>query len=110
MPFVATIIAASAAVSAGTSIYSAQQTAKAGKEANANAREQADRQNKLLADAKAAQDAERAGAESIAARDAARKRQRAQAASAQGRSSTILTGPLGLTDAPQGQYKTILGQ
>lgn len=109
MAFVATIIAASAAVTAGTSIYSAVETSKAQKKAGQAAEEQNAQQQKLLADAKAKTDQSKIEADNIAARDAARTKQRNAAAAAQGRQDTILTGSLGLTDQPSGQRKTLLG-
>jgi hypothetical protein len=70
---------------------------------------QAAKQDKLLADAKAQQDQSMATEKGNAARDLARKKQLQAASAAQGRSGTILTSPLGLTDEPNGQKKTILG-
>ncbi len=105
MAITAGIIAASAAVSAGTSIYGAVQSNKAGKKAENAANDQALAQKKLLdeASAKSANDT------SIANRDAAREKQRRAAASAQGRNSTLLTGPLGAVGTPSSAGKTILG-
>jgi hypothetical protein len=48
-------------------------------------------------------------ANAIAVRDAARNRQRAMAAGAQGRRSTMLTGPLGVAGDASGERKTLLG-
>lgn len=99
------IIAAAAALSAG-SIVSSNMAVGAQEKATQDTNNQ---QNKLLADAKSKQDQEKASQESMAARDSARNRQKALAASSSGRQDTILTGPLGLTDQPNNQYKTILG-
>lgn len=105
MAITASIIAASAAVSAGTSIYSASQSAKAGKKAENAANDQALAQKKLLdeAAAKSATDT------SIADRDAARKKQRQAASAAQGRSETLLTSPLGVVGQNSSSGKTLLG-
>jgi len=105
MAITASIIAASAAVSAGTSIYGAVQSKKAGKKAENAANDQAIAQQKLLDEAKA----KSATDTSIADRDAARKKQRNAALAAQGRNSTLLTGPLGVVGDIGSTGKTILG-
>lgn len=109
MAITASIIAASAVISAGTSIYSSVQAGNAQKKAANAANDQQQAQDKLLSEAQAKQTADKTNADSIAARDAARNKQRTAAAAATGRQDTILTGALGLTDNPQTQGKTILG-
>lgn len=105
MAISASIIAISAGITAGTSIYSASQANKANKRAGAAADEQAASQRKLLDEAKT----KSANDTSIANRDASREKQRRAALAAQGRNDTLLTGPLGASGTPATTGKTILG-
>lgn len=105
-------IGAAGAAAVGTSIYSANESAKQGKKANEMAAEQQGQQQKLLEEAKATTAADKLYSDQVAARDAAKNKQKtaAVAAGAQGRASTIQTSPLGVTGAAAPtQGKTILG-
>jgi len=104
---------ATVAVAAGSTAYSINQSNKQKDAAKANIEQQESRQKKLEDDAKARAANEESLAATQAARDAAGKRTRLAAANNQGRSSTILTSPLGITGdaaAPQTGGKTLLGQ
>lgn len=109
MGFIATAIALAAVTTAGATIYSANESSKAQKQASNDAQDQQNQQNKLISDAKATQDAATQNQQSIEARDAARAKQKAQASAAQGRQGTILTSPLGVPGQAPGAAKTILG-
>jgi len=82
---------------------------KAAEEQAKAAKEQSENQNKLFADRKAAEDAAAEQSASDSSLKSARRRQKTQAAGAQGRSDTILTSPLGVTTPAQTAGKTLLG-
>lgn len=108
MGLTAAIIVGSLAT-AGASVYQTTESNKAAKKAQGFQEEQAAKQDALLKEANDKVGADKALAESNAARDAARTKQRNAAAAAQGRQSTLLTGPLGVTAPVTGSAKTILG-
>lgn len=87
---------------------------KASKEATANAEAAAAKQQADFADRVASEEAanlaEASQDSATQSQTAARRRQKALAAGASGRSSTILTSPLGVTAGANGVSKTILGQ
>lgn len=83
-----------------------------GKDNNAAQREaeEAARKQRELEDQRRAELAkQKADEENKTTRDAAKDRQRKQAAGATGARDTILTSPLGDTSDPQDKQKTILG-
>ena len=100
-------VATTAAVAGGA--YAASESSKQNKMAKSAASEQQKRSDQLSQQLYARQNNEESDANRNKVRDEARKRQTAQAASAQGRRSTILTSPLGTPSAPTDQQKTALG-
>jgi hypothetical protein len=118
-PAVAIAAIGAAAAAAGTS-YSIVSANDAADQADAAAAEQKKQQDKLLAEqkkqsdlAKAQIDNETNAALNLKNRDSAASRAKALAMNAQGRSSTILTGPLGVPNAGgqpgSAPGKTLLG-
>jgi hypothetical protein len=114
MPAFTSILAGAAlAASAGGTAYNIVKSNQAADDAKKQAEEQAAKQAQLEAEAKKRAADEESLAASTAARDQARSRQKRMASGAQGRQSTLLTGPLGITGAEgAGQAaggKTLLG-
>lgn len=96
---------ATAAAWVGAALMADQydRSVEAAENAQNQARQRVDDANQALAEGTTS-DAERRRASFEAA-----ARQRSRAAGSGGRASTILTGPLGLTDEPSGRRKTLLG-
>lgn len=113
MAAVTTAVAAVAAVAiaAGGTAYQISESKKQQKEAKKEMERQRARQNELDDEAKRRLENEESEERGIATRNAARNRQRALAAGAQGRRDTILTSPLGVQgEAAPTAGKTLLGQ
>lgn len=91
-----TAIATAAAVSTGYNVYANYQNAKRSAKANAAA---------LASRPSAAEDQMKANRAMLAAQDL----QRRKSQGANGRGSTILTGPAGIQNAPPPATKTLLG-
>lgn len=106
MPTVTAAILAATALTAGTQAVISNQNRIAGEKAQDKVK---DAQDKVLADQKAAKDQADAQAVSAAARMAARRKQRQEAGSMQGRAGTILTSQTGVPGSAQGATKQLLG-
>ncbi len=104
----AAIVAGVAAV--GGAIFAEDQASDAHDNARDAKIKQGEMNNKILQEQKGLRAKEESVAQGTRLRDQAMARQRALAANAQGRNGTILTSPLGVTQASQTTgTKTILG-
>jgi hypothetical protein len=101
-----------AAVAIATTAYTTHESRVARRDANDRVKDQEAKQQGLLDEAKAKDVSDAKAAEALEERTRARSKQRAIAASAQGRQGTLLTGPSGLDTPAPGQPqggKTLLG-
>ncbi len=103
--------AVAAVTTAGAGIHQAETAAEAKRSGEQRARGQAEKQQKMIDEAKAKEAKDAALEQGKMEQSQKRARQRSMARSAQGRSGTILTSPLGeVGDMGTGQAgKTLLG-
>lgn len=98
-------------VNTATELVTQKEAKKAKRAAEDAMNRQTEEGNRLSQEARDRQANEESAAANAAAQAQARARQRALSAGAQGRNSTILTSPLGITDEAEGQpdLKNLLG-
>ena len=110
MPAASTILASIALAGAvGGGVFAANQANKQRKTANSLAQDDARRADQQIKSFQQKTDPVKQKAEEKKVGGDARRRQSALAKQAVGRRSTILTGPLGLSDEPTSKGKTLLG-
>jgi hypothetical protein len=110
MPAASSFVAALYAGLATASVHGAEQAAEGKRQGEQAMRGQKEMQQKLYAEQKAEAENMEAKESANQNRTMARARQRSLSQASQGRSGTLLTGPLGLAGAEAGAKKSLLGQ
>ncbi|OPX89049.1 MAG: hypothetical protein A4E53_01657 [Pelotomaculum sp. PtaB.Bin104] len=109
MPAEILVALAASTAAAAPAVLQASESNSTRKATKSAMEEQQKQQDAYLASLEEEASNEKRSAESIAARDRAKAIQRQKVAAAQGRRSTILTSPLGVTGSGSTARKTILG-